>query len=152
MGASAQLTTRLGVMQAAVEELDLGALERAQFDRVVHGPSLVKTLFGLIGIGRDPMTMTPEERVLKSFQERLIAYQAEKSRVIVIEFESSDPELAARVANAVAAQYLVLQRSAKQAQTRAAGQWLSGEIDKLRTKVADAEAEAERYRGKAGLF
>jgi succinoglycan biosynthesis transport protein ExoP len=243
MGASAQLTTRLGVMQAAVEELDLGALgralwrrkaaifgstlaaaaiafiavslitpryksesrvlietreniflrpeadktleagatvdqeavasqvqlilsrdlardiieklklgERPEFDPVLHGPSLVRTLFGLVGLGRDPMSVTPEERVLKSFQERLNAYQAEKSRVIVIEFESADPDLAAQVANAVAAQYLVLQRSAKQAQTRAAGAWLAGEIDKLRAKVADAEAAVERYRSRTGLF
>jgi uncharacterized protein involved in exopolysaccharide biosynthesis len=98
------------------------------------------------------MTMTPEERVLKSFQDRLAAFQVEKSRVIAIEFESEDPDLAAQVANAVAAQYLVLQRAAKQAQTRAAGQWLSGEIEKLRTKVADAEAAVERYRSKEGLF
>jgi polysaccharide biosynthesis transport protein len=243
MGASAQLATRLGVVQAAVEELDLGALgralwrrkttilaltlgaaaiafiavslitpkyksetrvlietreniflrpeaektnepvatvdqeavasqvqlilsrdlardiiekfklgERPEFDPVLHGPSILRTLFGIVGLSRDPMTMTPEERVLRSFQERLNAYQAEKSRVIVIEFESDDPELAAQVANAVAAQYLVLQRSAKQTQTRAAGQWLSGEIDKLRTKVADAEAAVERYRSKASLF
>jgi polysaccharide biosynthesis transport protein len=243
MGASAQLTTRLGVMQAAVEELDLGALgralwrrkvsiiavtlaaaaaafmavslitpkyksesrvlietrdniflrpeaektnepsaavdqeavasqvqlvlspdlardiirklklgERPEFDPVLHGASLLRTLLGLVGIGRDPMTMTPEERVLKSFQQRLNAFQAEKSRVIVIEFQSEDPDLAAQVANAVAAQYLVLQHSAKQAQTRAAGQWLSGEIDKLRAKVAEAEAAVERYRSKASLF
>jgi succinoglycan biosynthesis transport protein ExoP len=243
MGASAQLTTRLGVMQAAVEELDLGSLgralwrrkvailgstlaaaaiafiavslitpryksesrvlietreniflrpeadktieagatvdqeavasqvqlilsrdlardiieklklgERPEFDPVLHGPSLVRTLLGFIGIARDPMSMTPEERALKSFQERLNAFQAEKSRVIVIEFESADPDLAAQVANAVAAQYLVLQRAAKQAQTRAAGAWLAGEIDKLRAKVADAEAAVERYRGKNGLF
>src|ERR1700722_14403970 len=243
MGASTQLTTRLGVMQAAVEELDLGALgralwrrkvpiiavtlaaaaaafmavslitpkyrsesrvlietreniflrpeaegtnqpsatvdqeavasqiqlvlspdlardiirklklgERPEFDPVLHGASLLRTLLGLVGIGRDPMTMTPEERVLKSFQERLNAYQAEKSRVIVIEFESEDPDLAAQAANAVAAQYLVLQRSVKQEQTRAAGQWLAGEIDKLRIKVAEAEAAVERQRSKAGLF
>jgi polysaccharide biosynthesis transport protein len=133
-----------------IAKLKLG--ERPEFDPVLHGASLIKTLLGLVGIGRDPMTMKPEERVLKSFQERLNAYQAEKSRVIVIEFESEDPNLAAQVANAVAAQYLVLQRSAKQAQTRAAGQWLAGEIDKLRGKVAEAEAAVERYRSKASLF
>ncbi len=133
-----------------INKLKLG--ERPEFDPVLRGPSLLRTLFGLLGLGRDPMTMTPEERVLKSFQERLNAYQAEKSRVIVIEFESEDPDLAAQVANAVAAQYLVLQRGAKLAQTRAAGQWLAGEIDKLRTKVADAEAAVERYRSKASLF
>ena len=243
MGASAQLTTRLGVMQAAVEELDLGALgralwrrkipiialtlaaaaiaflavnlitpkyksqaqvlietreniflrpeadktqdpgatvdqeavasqvqlilsrdlahdiieklklgERPEFDPVLNGTSLIRTVLGVVGIGRDPMSMTPEERVLKSFQDRLNAYQVEKSRVIVIEFESEDPELAALVANRVAAQYLVLQQAAKQEQTRAAGQRLSGEIDKLRAKVADEEAKVEQYRSKTSLF
>jgi polysaccharide biosynthesis transport protein len=145
-----QLILSRDLARDIIEKLKLG--ERAEFDPVLHGPSLVKTLLGLIGIARDPMSMTPEERVLKSFQDRLNAYQAEKSRVIVIEFESADPELAAQVANAVASQYLVLQRSAKQAQTRAAGQWLAGEIDKLRTKVAAAEADVERYRSKSGLF
>src|ERR1700687_827333 len=85
-----------------INKLKLG--ERPDFDPVLHGPSLIKTLLGLVGIGRDPMTMTPEERVLKSFQERLNSYQAEKSRVIAIEFQSEDPDLAAQVANAVAAQ------------------------------------------------
>ena len=145
-----QLILSRDLARDIIEKLKLG--ERPEFDPVLHGASVLKMLLGLVGIGRDPMTMTPEERVLKSFQDRLLAFQAEKSRVIVIEFESADPELAAQVANAVAAQYLVLQRSAKQTQTRAAGQWLSGEIDKLRTKVADAEAAVERYRSKASLF
>ncbi len=136
--------------RAIIDKLKLG--ERAEFDSVLHGASFLRTLFGLLGIGRDPMSMTPEERVMKSFQDRLSAFQAEKSRVIVIEFESEDPDLAAQVANAVAAQYLEMQRAAKLAQTRAAGQWLAGEIDQLRTKVADAEAAVERYRSKASLF
>ena len=62
------------------------------------------------------------------------AFQVEKSRVIAIEFESQDPELAAQVANAIAESYLVLQQTAKQEQARAAGEWLSGEIEKLRKK------------------
>ena len=98
------------------------------------------------------MSQTPEERVLKSYFDRLSAYQVEKSRVIAIEFESEDPELAAQVANAIAEGYLALQQSAKQVQTRAAGRWLAGEIDNLRTKVADAEAKVEQYRSKANLF
>jgi polysaccharide biosynthesis transport protein len=145
-----QLILSRDLARDIIDKFKLG--ERPEFDPVLHGPSLVRVLLGLVGIARDPMSMTPEERVLRSFQERLNAFPAEKSRVIVIEFESADPDLAAQVANAVAAQYLVLQRAAKQAQTRAAGAWLAGEIDKLRTKVADAEAAVERYRGKNGLF
>jgi uncharacterized protein involved in exopolysaccharide biosynthesis/Mrp family chromosome partitioning ATPase len=145
-----QLILSRDLARAVIDKLKLG--EKPEFDPVLHGPSIVRTLLGLLGIGRDPMTMTPEERVLKSFQDRLTAYQAEKSRVVVVEFDSADPDLAAIVANAVAAQYLVMQRAAKVAQTRAAGEWLAGEIDKLRVKVADAEAAVERYRSKTSLF
>ena len=45
-----------------------------------------------------------------------------------------------------------MQQSAKQDQTRAAGNWLAGEIDKMRTKVAEAEAKVEEYRAKSNLF
>jgi Mrp family chromosome partitioning ATPase len=96
--------------------------------------------------------MTPEERVLRTYYDRLSAFQVEKSRVIAIEFESQDPELAARVANAIADAYLVLQRSAKQEQTRAAGVWLAGEIENLRNKTSEAEARVEAYRAKTNLF
>ena len=69
-----------------------------------------------------------------------------------IEFQSRDPELAARVANSIAEGYLVLQQDARQEQAKAAGQWLSGEIENLRKKVADAESRVEDFRSKSSLF
>ena len=76
----------------------------------------------------------------------------EKSRVIAIDFSSANPDLAARVANTIAETYLTMQQSAKQDQTRAAGNWLAGEIEKMRKKVEDAEAKVEEYRSKSNLF
>ena len=114
--------------------------------------SLLKSILGLFGVGRDPSTLTPEERTLESYYDRLNVYAIEKSRVIAIDFYSANPELAARVANTVAETYLSMQQSAKQDQTRAAGDWLAVEIDKMRTKVADAEAKVEEYRAKSNLF
>ncbi len=126
--------------------------ERAEFDPVLSGVSPVKMLLGLFGIGRDPFRMTPEERVLDAYYDRLTAYAVDKSRVMVVEFQSRDPELAARVANSVADNYLVLQQAARQQQAKAASQWLSGEIDTLRKKVADAEQRAEAFRSQSSLF
>ncbi|MGB3866284.1 MAG: GumC family protein, partial [Xanthobacteraceae bacterium] len=126
--------------------------ERAEFDPVLSGVSPVKMLLGLFGIGRDPFRMTPEERVLDAYYDRLAAYAVDKSRVMVVEFQSRDPELAARVANSVAENYLVLQQAARQQQAKAASQWLSGEIDTLRKKVADAEQRAEAFRSQSSLF
>ena len=126
--------------------------ERPEFDPVLQGLSPLKSMLALFGIGRDPFSMTPEERVLDAYYERFTAYAVDKSRVIVVEFQSRDPELAARVANSIAEGYLVLQQGARQEQAKSAGQWLSGEIDSLRKKVADAESRVEDFRSKSSLF
>src|SRR3982075_3492939 len=97
--------------------------ERPEFDPVLQGLSPAKSLLALIGIGRDPFSLTPEERVLDAYFERFTAYAVDKSRVIVIEFQSSDSELAARVANSIADGYLVLQQGARQEQGKFAGAW-----------------------------
>ena len=126
--------------------------ELPEFDPVLQGMSPLKSLLALFGIGRDPFSLTPEERVLDAYYDRFTAYAVDKSRVIVIEFQSRDPDLAARVANSIAEGYLVLQQNARQEQAKAASQWLSGEIDNLRKKVADAESRVEDFRSKSSLF
>ena len=62
--------------------------------------------------------MTLEERVLAAYYERLTAFAIDKSRVITIEFQSADPDLAARGANLIAEKYLSMQQMAKQDQAR----------------------------------
>jgi succinoglycan biosynthesis transport protein ExoP len=126
--------------------------EMPEFDPVLQGLSPVKSLLALFGIGRDPFSLTPEERVIDAYFDRFTAYAVDKSRVIVIEFQSRDPELAARVANSIAEGYLVLQQGARQDQAKSASQWLSGEIDNLRKKVAEAESRVEDFRSKSSLF
>ena len=126
--------------------------ELPEFDPVLRGLSPLKSLLALVGIGRDPVSLTPEERVLDAYYDRFTAYAVDKSRVVVIEFQSRDPELAARVANSIADGYLVLQQGARRDQAKSAGQWLSGEIDNLRKRVSDAESRVEDFRSKSSLF
>ena len=126
--------------------------ERAEFDPMLAGISPLKSVLALLGLTRNPARMTAEERVLESYYERLNVYAIEKSRVIVIDFLSEDPELAARVANAIAAAYLVRQQAAKQEQARSAGIWLADEIESLRKRVAEAEARVEAFRAKSNLL
>src|SRR5947199_2498426 len=143
---------RVVVMNDAARdgELDLGAVGRTLVRKKwwVLGPALAVAALTFVGVN----LMTPEERVLESYFERLAVFPVDKSRVISVELRSADPELAARVANAVAENYLAVQQTARQDQTRAAGRWLSGEIDVLRKRVAEAEAKVEEFRGKTNLF
>src|SRR5215510_3045566 len=94
-----QLILSRDLAREVIRTLKLG--ERPEFDPVLRGSSTIGVILGLVGLVRDPMSQTPEERVFRSFAERLTAYQVEKSRVIAIEFESESPERAARVANTV---------------------------------------------------
>jgi len=123
-----------------------------EFDPVLRGISPIKSMLALFGIGRDPFSMTPDERVLDAYFDRLTAYAVDKSRVIVVEFQSEDPDLAARVANSIVDGYLVLLQNARQQQAKSASLWLSGEIDNLRKKVAEDESRVEDFRSKSSLF
>jgi len=145
-----QLLLSRDLAREIIKKNKLAALP--EFDPVLRGMSPLKSLLALFGIGRDPFSLTPEERVLDAYYDRFTAYAVDKSRVIVIEFQSRDPDLAARVANSIAEGYLVLQQNARQQQAKAASQWLSGEIDNLRKKVADAESRVEDFRSKSSLF
>ncbi len=145
-----QLVLSRDVARAVIQKEHLDQLP--EFDPAVGGQSLSQILLGMIGLGRDVSTMSPEERTLAAYYDRVNAYAIEKSRVISVDFKAANPDLAARVANAIAEAYLAAQRSAKTDQTRAASTWLASEIEKMRTKVADSEAKVEAYRSQSNLF
>jgi uncharacterized protein involved in exopolysaccharide biosynthesis/Mrp family chromosome partitioning ATPase len=144
-----QLVLSRDLARQVIAELKLSNLP--EFNAALREPSALDVLRE-IGLLRNPLAMTSEERVLAAYYERLSAYAVDKSRVIVIEFQSADSELAARAANLIAEKYLTLQQVAKQDQARSAGQWLSGELETLRWKVSEAEAKVEEFRAKSNLF
>jgi len=146
----AQLILSRDLARDVIAKLKLNELP--EFDSTLGGVSPVKTVLGMLGIIKNPASMTPEERVLEAYYDRLTVFPVEKSRVIVIDFLSEDPELAARVANTIADDYLQLQRRVKQEQAQNAGQVLAGQIDILRKKVVEAESKVEAYRAKSGLL
>jgi uncharacterized protein involved in exopolysaccharide biosynthesis/Mrp family chromosome partitioning ATPase len=150
LASQVQLVLSRELARDVIAKLKLNELP--EFDPVLRGISPLKYLLVMAGLVRDPLRMSAEERVLEAYFDRLTAFPLERTRVITVEFVSGDPELAARVVNAIADSYLELEQGVKQQQTRAAGTWLEAEIAKLRTRVADAEAKAEAYRSKANLF
>jgi len=145
-----QLVLSRDVARQVIRQLKLGELP--EFDPLLRSIGPVKHLLQVVGLAKDPLRMTPEERVLDSYYDRLSVFPVDKSRVIAVEFQSYDPELAARGANAVIDDFVALQLAAKQEETRSAGRWLAGEIEVLRQKLADAEAKVEEFRSKSNLF
>ncbi|MCR4266035.1 exopolysaccharide transport family protein [Nitratireductor sp. ZSWI3] len=124
--------------------------ERSEFSG--GGASLPTRLMVMAGLKSDPGEAPPEERILKAFRERLSVYRVENSRVIVIQFSSEDPRLAAEVANAVADAYVAAQSEAKLQSNTSATQWLEPEIEDLRSRVKEAEQRVAEYRATSDLL
>ncbi len=144
-----QLALSRDLARKVVRELKLA--DRAEFNPEVSG-SVFGRILALVGLLRDASRLSVEERVLDRYYERLTVYPIDKTRVIVIEFQSEDPDLAAKVANAVADGYLTLQQQSKQEAMRQASQWLSGEIERMRGRVAEAEGKVETFRSGSNLY
>jgi succinoglycan biosynthesis transport protein ExoP len=146
----AQLILSRDLANEVIAKLKLN--QRPEFDTALGGSSPIRSLLSMFGLVRDPMSMTPEERVLEAYYERLTVFPVDKSRVIVIDFLSEDPELAAQVANAIADGYLRLLQKVKQDQAQSATQVLAGQVETLRKKVVEAEGKVEAYRARSNLL
>lgn len=130
---------------------DMKLYELPEFDPTAN-PSALSDILVVFGLKKNPLDLPPEERVLKEFQKKLVVYQAEKSRVVAIEFTSRDPMLAAAIPNEMAKVYLSLQSGAKLDSNTEATRWLEPEIANLREKVREAEEKVAKYRSSSDLL
>jgi len=137
------------ILKKVARQLDLAKLP--EFDPSVD-MSIFSRLLVMVGLKSDPREIPADERVLKAFREKLNVYRVERSRVIVIEFSSKDPKLAAAVPNAMADTYLAVSRDAKLASNSDATDWLAPEIADLSKRVKDAEARVADFRSKSDLL
>ncbi len=112
----------------------------------------LQNLMVRLGLSRNPADRTPEDRVLEKYYDKLLVFPVARSRVMAIEFQSADAELAARAANTIAAVYLESLEGAKKDNARGASQWLGGAITPLRQRVQEAEAKVEEFRSRSGLL
>lgn len=128
------------------EKLD----KNPEFNDALRTPSKLDRLLKALDIGG--RAESEQDRVLKAFFKRLEVYSPKESRIIGIRFTSSDPKLAAAVANKVAETYRDDLATRSLSETDAVQQALQPKIDKLVTEVAAAEAAVEQFRAQANIF
>ncbi len=141
-----QVITSSAILSEVAAELDLASREEFEGGESALGGVLVA-----IGL-KSPSSLPPEDRVLQILRDKLMVYRVEDSRVIVIQFSSEDPELAARVPNAIAETYVASQRAARLQSTASATEWLEPEIADLKERVQEAEARVAEFREQTGLL
>ncbi len=131
---------------------DLHLIGTPEFDRLKRGLGPVRRLKILFGFAADPHKQTPEQRALDEWYRNLRVYNLPQTRVIVVAFTSSRPELSARIVNALVDAYVDQTREEQLKNTSEARAWLKRQIEDLRKKVVESEKAVERFRAKAGLY
>jgi polysaccharide biosynthesis transport protein len=146
----AQLVLARDASLEVIRTLGLGAL--AEFDPAIEGPSAIGRVLVLLRLAPSPTKASPEDRVLRTFLDKVSAYPNRGSRIVTIEASSADPELATKIANGLASEYIKRETRAKQDTAVQASSFLLGEINTLRGRVTDAEAKVETFRSEQGLL
>ncbi|PPD44201.1 MAG: lipopolysaccharide biosynthesis protein [Methylocystis sp.] len=145
-----QLLTSRDLARRVIKQLDLQG--NVEFDPLANGVGALTRIMVLLGITRDPTLMSPEDRILEKFSDKLSVLSPTKTRVLTIEFTARNPDLAARGANAIAQTYIEMQQEAKRDIARDAAHSLATLVSDLSTRVAEAEGKVEIYRSKTGLL
>lgn len=89
--------------------------------------------------------------IIDEYLTKLSVYVRGQSRVIQISYTSPDPEIAARVVNALVDVYLVSQLEAKFDALKRASGWLNERLQALRDQARQSEDAVEAFRAEAGL-
>ena len=133
-----------------IEKLDLES--RPEFGAPAKSPSVIDGILARLHLASSRKAGPSRQEVIARFTRKLNVYQVASSRVIVIEFSSEDPQLAAEVPNELANLYLMRQSGLKLSDDSQAAAWLQPEIARLRKRVDAAESKVAEFRAKSGLL
>lgn len=103
-------------------------------------------------LGRRSAPVSVDETVLNTLYERMTVIQERDSRIISVLVRSTNPQLAADIANAVANAHVARRAQLSLSDTAEASSWLRDEIDKLRIRVTDAERAVADFKVDNDLF
>src|SRR6266478_1324059 len=107
----------------------------------------------VFAIGTPPTDSDRElyQRVLERFQDHLTIDPLARSRLVSVNFDARDPDLAARVANTVASDYIEQSLEARWGAAQTAAEWLSQQLTGVKGKLEKSEDDLQDYAHKNGL-
>ena len=114
-------------------------------------PSWFAELWSKWGLGspslpeEDPDQDPKDHGLIENFQSRLAVSPVRRSRLVQVSFEAHDPALAARVVNALVANFIDQNLEAKWDATQKASDWLSQQLVGLKAKLEKSEEDLQQY-------
>jgi capsular exopolysaccharide synthesis family protein len=126
----------------------LGLVKHPDFDPRQAQPTLFERLTSALTPA--PKQAPTDDEVLKSvvtqFKQHLHVQLVRNSQLVQISFTSYDPQLAAKVPNALADTYIESDLEARMAMTQKASEWLRDRLGELRAKVDASERALQDFR------
>jgi succinoglycan biosynthesis transport protein ExoP len=110
---------------------------------------LFSALGGLFGGANDDSVLTKEaleRKAIDILKDNVSIGRVGRTLVLQVSYRSTDPHLAARIANAIPDAYITEQLSAKFQATRRATTWLEDRLRELSTQVRAADISVEQYK------
>ena len=144
-----QLLQSRAIARQVIEELDLKS--SPEFDKSINR-SAVDRILSVVGLSDDGRGVTAEDRVLETYYDKLKVFQADRARVIVVQFWSKDPKLAAAIPNLISDKYLALQEELKRGANPEELEKLEPELKSLRASVMSAEAAVAEFRENSDIL
>ncbi len=135
-------------LMSVIDELDLRS--NPEFNGSRGGFSPLSIVFQLFGRSSTPTSI--DETVLNTLYDRLNVAQERDSRIISVAVQSVDPELAAKIANALANAHVARRVSLSISDTADASGWLREEIERLRVSVQQADSAVAEFKVSNDLF
>ena len=105
-------------------------------------------------IGKPSEQAKPADRelyALRLLQRNITAKRTERTYVVDLMVESTDPEKSARIANAIGTAYLDEQANARAESARRATESLSARLNEQRERVTQAEEQVELYKARHNI-
>ncbi|MCB1516622.1 MAG: GumC family protein [Hyphomicrobiaceae bacterium] len=145
MSSQMELVKSADTLLIVIRKLDL--ISKPEFQASKSPLSAITSMFG-----SQPDVRDAEQIALAKLLKQITVLRERDSRVISIFVRSEDRQLAADIANAIAQAHITRRADQTIDDTAEATQWLQTEIDKLRTRVNDAESAVAKYRVDHDLF
>ncbi len=138
------------LMAKIADEMNLKA--KPEFNAALGPVDMADTILRLAGLGGPRGGESERDRVLNAFRNQLEVYSAKESRFIGVRFTSSDPQLAADIANRLSDSYRTSLATQGVVEIDEQQEVLQGKIEKLVPELATLETQVDRYRGEINVF
>lgn len=136
------------IANQVIEQIDLAS--HPEFDPTIERPGYLGLKLDLSALfpQKEPEPPSPTDqryRLVKAFQNRLEVTQVVNSPLLEVRFESSDPKLAAKVANTLVETYIENDLESRLQMTKKAAGWLIERLEGLRLNLDSSEKVLQRY-------